>query len=340
MPSFKASDIPDLTGRVAIVTGGNSGLGEVSCLELARQGAKVYMASRTESKAQEAIEKIKKQVPTANIHFLQLDLTELAAVKKAADDFLSREKRLDILLNNAGVMATPYTFTKDGIELQVGTNVVGHYLFTMLLLPTLYSTSKLPDYAKPDSPTVRIVQVSSMGHLAAPSDTSFKDLEAVNKQHWPEVKGTWDRYGKSKLGNILIANELAKLLPKDARIANVSIHPGVVRTGLIRGPSESYGKIIGGLNSLASRFFTAPEDGALTQLYACASLEVDRLDLNGAYLVPVAKLGKKSKLAQDKDGKLGAELFSFCNSFVKEKLGLDLVAHVKDIDVQLPQSHL
>lgn len=298
------------------------------------------MASRTESKAQEAIQKIKQAVPNADIHFLQLDLTELAAVRKAAEDFLSREKRLDILLNNAGVMATPYTFTKDGIELQVGTNVVGHYLFTILLLPTLYKTSKLPEYAAPDSPSVRIVQVSSMGHLASPSDTSFKDLEAVNKQHWPEAKGTWDRYGKSKLGNILIANQLAKLLPKDARITSLSLHPGVVRTGLIRGPSESYGKVIGALNSLASRFFTAPEDGALTQLYACASLEVDRLDLNGAYLVPVAKMGKKSKLAKDEDGKLGEELFSFCNGFVKEKLNLDLPAHVKEIGVQLPQSHL
>lgn len=298
------------------------------------------MASRTQSKAEEAIQKIKQAVPSADIHFLQLDLTELAAVRKAAEDFLSREKRLDILLNNAGVMATPYTFTKDGIELQVGTNVVGHYLFTMLLLPTLYETSKLPDYSKPDSPSVRIVQVSSLGHNASPSDTSFKDLEAVNKQHWPEMKGTWDRYGKSKTGNILIANELAKILPKEARISNISIHPGVVRTGLIRGPSESYGKVIGTLNNLASRFFTAPEDGALTQLYACASLEVDRLDLNGAYLVPVAKLGKKSKIATDKDGKLGAELFSFCNKFVKEKLNLDLNAHVQKAGIQLPQTHL
>nr|CDI52758.1 related to Oxidoreductase, short-chain dehydrogenase [Melanopsichium pennsylvanicum 4] len=298
------------------------------------------MASRTESKAQEAIQQIKAKLPKADIHFLQLDLTELAAIRKAADDFLSREKRLDILLNNAGVMATPYTFTKDGIELQVGTNVVGHYLLTMLLLPTLYNTSKLPEYAQSNSPSVRIVQVSSMGHLVAPSDTSFKDLESVNKQHWPEVKGTWDRYGKSKTGNILIANQLARLLPKDAKITNISLHPGVVRTGLIRGPSESYGKIFGGLNSFMSRFYTAPEDGALTQLYACASLEVDRLDLNGAYLVPVAKLGKKSKLAQDKDAKLGTELLSFCNGFIKEKLGLDLVQHVSEIGVKLPQSHL
>lgn len=298
------------------------------------------MASRTESKAQEAIQKIKQAVPKADIHFLQLDLTELAAVRKAAQDFLSREKRLDILLNNAGVMATPYGFTKDGIELQVGTNVVGHYLFTVLLLPTLYQTSKLPEYADPNSPTVRIVQVSSMGHMTSPSNTSFKDLEAVNKQHWPEAKGTWDRYGKSKLGNILIANELAKLLPKDARISSISIHPGVVRTGLIRGPGESYGWIVGALSSFASRFFTAPEDGALTQLYASASLEVDRLDLNGEYLVPVAKVGKKSKLAQDKDGKLGAELFSFCNGFIKQKLNVDLTTNFKESGVQLPQSHL
>lgn len=298
------------------------------------------MASRSESKAQEAIQRIKQVVPNADIHFLQLDLTELAAVRKAADDFLSREKRLDILLNNAGVMATPYTFTKDGLELQVGTNVVGHYLLTMLLLPTLYKTSQLPDHSTPDSPSVRIVQVSSMGHNFSPSDTSFKDLEAVNKQHWPEVKGTWDRYGKSKTGNILIANQLSRLLPKDARIANISIHPGVVRSGLTRGPAESYGKLMAGLTSLVERFFTAPEDGALTQLYACASLEVDRLDLNGAYLVPIAKLGKKSRIAQDKDGKLGDELFSFCNAFIKEKVGVDLVAHVQEIGVQLPQSRL
>ncbi|CBQ72111.1 related to Oxidoreductase, short-chain dehydrogenase [Sporisorium reilianum SRZ2] len=340
MPSFKSSDIPDLTGRVAIVTGGNSGLGENSCLELARNGAKVYMASRTESKAQEAIAKIKQAVPKADIHFLQLDLTELAAVRKAADDFLSREKRLDILLNNAGVMATPYTFTKDGLELQVGTNVVGHYLFSVLLLPTLYRTSKLPEYAAPDSPTVRIVQVSSLGHMSSPSDTSFRDLDAVNKQHWPEAKGTWDRYGKSKLGNILIANELAKLLPKDARISSISVHPGVVKTGLTRGPIASYGRIVDALLWFASPLMTAPQDGALTQLYACASLEVDRLGLSGQYLVPVAKVGWKSRLAKDKDGKLGAELFKFCNGFVKEKLGVDLTEKFKESGVQLPQSHL
>ncbi len=229
-----------------------------SCLELARNGAKVYMASRTESKARDAIEKIKKAVPNADIHFLQLDLTELAAVRKAADDFLAQEKRLDILLNNAGVMAMPYEFTKDGIEIQVGTNVVGHYLFTMLLLPTLYNTSKLPEYANPDSPSVRIVQVSSMGHLGAASDTSFKDLEAVNKKHWPEFKGTWNRYGKSKLGNILIANELAKLLPSDARITNLSIHPGVVATELLRGPVASYGKIISLVQPLYNKIVTLP----------------------------------------------------------------------------------
>ncbi|SPO44340.1 related to Oxidoreductase, short-chain dehydrogenase [Moesziomyces antarcticus] len=340
MPSFKASDIPNLSGRVAIVTGGNAGLGASSCLELARNGAKVYMASRTESKARDAIEKIKKAVPNADIHFLQLDLTELAAVRKAADDFLAQEKRLDILLNNAGVMAMPYEFTKDGIEIQVGTNVVGHYLFTMLLLPTLYNTSKLPEYASPESPSVRIVQVSSMGHLGAASDTSFKDLEAVNKKHWPEFKGTWNRYGKSKLGNILIANELAKLLPSDARITNLSIHPGVVATELLRGPVASYGKIISLVQPLYNKIVTAPEDGALTQLYACTSPQVDKLGLNGAYLVPVAKKGSKSKQAQDKDGKLAAELFAFCNKFVQDKLGLDLAAHVQPAGVQLPQSHL
>ncbi len=126
-------------------------------------------------KAQEAIQKIKQAVPEAKIELLQLDLTELAAVRKAAEDFTSREQRLDILLNNAGVMATPYTFTKDGLELQVGTNVVGHYLFTMLLLPTLVSTSKLPEYAKPDSPIGTNRAGLEPGSHHGPSDTSFKD---------------------------------------------------------------------------------------------------------------------------------------------------------------------
>ena len=128
---------------------------------------------------------------------------------------------------------------------------------------------------------------------------------------------------------------------KDARITNISIHPGVVRTNLLNGATQSYGSIFGAISSVAARlFFTAPEDGALTQLYACASPEVDRLDLNGAYLVPVAKVGKKSKLAQDENGALGKELFVFCNQFIKEKIGVDLPEHVKQIPVELPESHL
>lgn len=297
------------------------------------------MAARTESKAQDAIKKIKEAVPNADLHFLQLDLTDLKAVRKAAETFTGQEKRLDILLNNAGVMGTPYTKTEDGLELQVGTNVVGHYLLTMILLPTLYNTSKLPEYES-KSASVRIVQLSSVGHTLAPSDTSFKDLDAVNKKGWPEVKSTWDRYGKSKLGNILIANELIKILPKDARISNISVHPGVVATNLMSGPAQSYG-IIGKVMQVATApIFTKVQDGTLTQLYAATSPEIDTLKLNGAYLVPVAKVGKKSKLAQDTDGRLGAELFSFCNTFVKEKAGVDVAAHIKQAGIDMPANHL
>lgn len=297
------------------------------------------MAARTESKAQDAIQKIKQEVVNADLHFLQLDLTDLKAVRKAAEQFTSQEKRLDILLNNAGVMGTPYSKTNDGLELQVGTNVVGHYLFSMMLLPTLYNTSKLPDYQN-KSASVRIVQLSSIGHIGAPGNTSFKDLDAVNKQGWPEVKSTWDRYGKSKLGNILIANELIKILPKDARISNVSVHPGVVATNLMNGPKQSYGIFGKAMNLAMSPFLTKVQDGTLTQLYAATSPEVDTLKLNGAYLVPVAKVGKKSKLAQDTDGHLGAELFSFCNRFVKEKADVDVAAHIKQAGLEMPANHL
>ncbi|EPQ27223.1 uncharacterized protein PFL1_05146 [Pseudozyma flocculosa PF-1] len=338
--TFKASDIPNLSGKVALVTGGNGGLGEISCRELSAHGAKVFMASRSESKARDAIERIKKAHPDADVSFIELDLTELASVKRAADQFNAASDRLDILLNNAGVMATPYEFTKDGLELQMGTNVVAHYLLTMLLLPKLVKTSQLPEYQQGDA-TVRVVQVSSMGHTMTRSRPDFTSLEGINKQYAPEVRGTWTRYANSKLGNILIADELKRMLPESARISSLSLHPGVVNTGLLRGANQSYGSLLGSFFNLSSRlFFTHPDQGALTQLYACTSPEVDGKKLSGSYFVPTAKLGSKSSIARDDDGSLAAELFRFCRGFVKDKAGIDVDQVLAEVDLKTPESHL
>ncbi|KAK4694543.1 hypothetical protein P7C71_g3055, partial [Lecanoromycetidae sp. Uapishka_2] len=135
------SDIPDLSGKTILVTG-NNGIGEASCRQFAKHNAHVYLAARTPSKAESAIAEIKKETPDANITFLELDLASLASVKRTAETFNASSDRLDVLLNNAGVMALPASTTKDGYEIQFGTNHVGHALFTKLLMPTLQRTAE------------------------------------------------------------------------------------------------------------------------------------------------------------------------------------------------------
>lgn len=161
----------------------------------------MYMASRSESKAKEAIERIRcyDTAAGARVEWLDLDLADLANVKRAAEKVQSLTARVDILLNNAGIMATPYGFTKDGLEMQNGTNVVGHYLFTLLLLPVLARTAQLPEHRSGHS--VRIVHVSSIAHINAPAHASWRDLSSVNERFGNEALGTWKRYGMSKVGS-------------------------------------------------------------------------------------------------------------------------------------------
>ncbi|KXT11180.1 hypothetical protein AC579_6863 [Pseudocercospora musae] len=209
-------DIPSLSSKVILITGGNTGLGKETVLQLAKHDPQeIFLAARTPSKAEAAIEDIKKQVPNGKITFLQMDLTSLASVKQAADEFKSRSDRLDVLINNAGIMAVPYSKTKDGYEIQFGTNHVGHALLTKLLLPTLLKTAEQPDA------DVRVVNVSSEGHMMAPG--------IIYDQDKLETYLTWQRYGQSKLANILHARELQKRYPA---ITATSLHPGVIITDL------------------------------------------------------------------------------------------------------------
>lgn len=137
-------DIPDLAGKVALITGGSTGLGKEDVLQLAKHNpSRPYLAARTPSKAEAAIRDIKAAVPNANITFLQLDLASLKSVKQASDTFLASSDRLDLLINNAGIMALPERLTSDGYEVQFDTNHMGHDL-TKLLLPTLQATSRRP----------------------------------------------------------------------------------------------------------------------------------------------------------------------------------------------------
>ncbi|KAF9040443.1 short chain dehydrogenase [Hymenopellis radicata] len=277
--SWDASDIPDLTGRVAIVTGGNTGIGLATVRELARHGARVYVLSRNESRVLEAIESVKKETPEAMVKYINFDLLRMQTAKTAAEEFLRHETRLDMLINNAGIMATPYEIGPDGIEIQA-CNGTGHFALTRALLPVLKDTA-----SKPES-HVRIVNVTSKGHDLA-ENPNFKTLDGLNQK----CGATWNRYGNGKLSNILFTNELQKRL-EGTGIYCLSVHPGVVNSELGRGMAESW-PIIKPFLGLAWLVLLTPYQGALTSLYAATSPEVEEKDLKAAYLEPIAQVTAK-----------------------------------------------
>ncbi|KAH7077712.1 hypothetical protein BKA63DRAFT_508876 [Paraphoma chrysanthemicola] len=249
-------NIPDLAGKVIIVTGGNSGLGKESIIQLGKHSPQeIIMAARSEGKALEAIREIEAEVPGIKLSFLPLDLSSFDSVKKAAASVIQRYDRLDILLNNAGLMGVPPSLTEDGYEMIFGSNHMGPALFTKLLLPLLEKTSKLP------GSDVRVVQLSSDAHQFAPTEgILFSSLKTTQA----DVHGR-ARYGQSKLANMYYIKSLAKRYPD---IKCVAVHQWLFKI-LIR------------------LFFTDVHKGALNQLWAAAgpSSEFE----SGAYYVPLKK---------------------------------------------------
>lgn len=238
--------------------------------------AEIYLAARTPSKAEAAIEDIKKATPGAHVTYLSLDLMSFDSIKKAADEFKSKSSRLDVLMNNAGIMATPLAFTKEGYESQFGTNHIGHALFTKLLLPTLLKTA-----AEPNS-DVRIVNLSSDGHNSA----SFIGGIVLDQEKL-KTYNPWFRYGNSKLANILYSKGLAKRYPQ---ITSVAVHPGIIYTDLYAPASQNFILRMG--IGAASLFMTRLDQGAWNQLWA-TTIPKNELQ-NGAYYTPVGNVNKGS----------------------------------------------
>lgn len=294
-PKWTGDDIPDLSGKVMIVTGANTGIGKETAKQLARHNAKVYVAARNEEKARAAMADIK-QSTGKDTHFLQLDLGDIVATKKAAAEFKSKEKELHVLFNNAGIMMPPPgQKTTQGYEIQFGTNVLGHYVFTTELLDVLEATAKNGD--------VRVINTSSSGHQLAP-------WGGINFDNLKEGKGNkMVLYGQSKLGNVLFTNELAKKYT-DKGIISISLNPGNITTDLQRhiGLFE---------RTFASYVLTlAPaEYGALTQLWAGTSPEITRKD-SGAYMIPWARRGHL-KHSKAKDEALADKLWEWCSQQAK-----------------------
>ncbi|KAL8859827.1 MAG: hypothetical protein Q9178_003660 [Gyalolechia marmorata] len=287
-------DIPDLSGKVIIVTGGNTGLGKESVIQLAKHNpSRLFLAARTPAKAEAAIEEVKNAVPSANVTYLKLDLCSFKSIWAAAQEFKSQSSRLDILLNNAGIMATPLAETEDGYESQFGTNHMGHALFTKLLLPTLLDT------AKEEGSDVRIVNLSSEGHNLAPRPQGI-----IFDKRELDQRGPWARYGQSKLANILFTKELASRYPS---ITSVAIHPGVIMTDLYAPNQQSNMLMKYGLKLVGPLFMADIRTGVLNQLWGAVGKKSEVV--SGGYYTPIAKANSGSKWAQKKD--LAQELWDW-----------------------------
>ncbi|MCX4783172.1 oxidoreductase [Streptomyces sp. NBC_01264] len=216
MAGWDATRIPDQSGRTAVVTGGNSGIGYAAAKELARHGASVVLACRSAARGRAAEVALRAEVASADVEFMALDLADLASVREFAAAFgRRRDGTLDLLVNNAGVMALPYGRTADGFETQFGVNHLGHFALTGLLLPHLLAAP----------PGARIVNLSSGFH--ALGDVDHEDLNGERSYR------RWIAYGRSKTANLLFTHELARrLAAAGSGIVAAAAHPGYSATNL------------------------------------------------------------------------------------------------------------
>jgi NAD(P)-dependent dehydrogenase (short-subunit alcohol dehydrogenase family) len=253
--NWTAERIPDQVGRTAVVTGANSGLGLVAARELARAGAEVVLACRNVEKGDAAGESIREAVPEASVAIEELDLSSLASVRAFAGRFAAGHDSLDLLLNNAGVMAPPRRETADGFELQFGTNHLGHFALTGLLLGRMQGRED-----------ARVVTVSSTAHKFGRID--FDDLQ--RQRHYFR----WTAYGQSKLANLLFARELdRRLRAAGSSVSSMAAHPGYAATNLQSAAPPALDRVA---MALANRLFAqSAEMGALPELYAATRPHLD-----------------------------------------------------------------
>lgn len=265
MANWTTDNIPDQSGRVIIVTGANSGLGYETTLALAQKNATVVMACRNQTKGAEARDQVLAKVSHAQVDLMALDLGDLASVRTFAEQFREKYSRLDVLINNAGVMAIPRTETADGFEMQFGVNHLAHFALTGLLIDLLVAT-----------PKSRVVSVSSFGHVMGKID--FDDLMGQEKYT------RYGAYGQSKLANILFANELQKRLRAvGAETISLSAHPGLSSTNLQSTSTHHSGALLERIlypimmNTVAQ----SAAMGALPQLYAGTADDANGCDYIG-----------------------------------------------------------
>ena len=247
---WTASDMPDQSGRVAVVTGANTGIGLPTAVELARQGARVVLACRSRERARAAADRIVAEGVAGSVDVLELDLADLASVRSFSDAFHAGFDRLDLLINNAGVMWPPLSRTADGFEMQFGTNHLGHFALTARLLDRLTATAG-----------ARVITVASLAHRFGTID--FNDLQWESRPYRPS-----GAYGQSKLANLLFTYELQRRLDR-ASVGTLAAaaHPGYTGTELQR-----HNRFVRWVSPFLGM---EPRQGALPTLFAATAAEVE-----------------------------------------------------------------
>ena len=289
---WSAADVPDQSGRVAIVTGGNSGIGFEAAAALAAKGAHVLLACRDAGKAKAALEAIRARHANASLELQALDLASLASVRSFADRVLADHARLDLLVNNAGVMAIPRRETADGFEMQFGTNHLGHFALTGLLIERLMQ-----------APAARVVTVSSTVHRSG--RVAWDDLQRERGYT------KWGAYGQSKLANLLFAYELdRRLRRRGATTQSVAAHPGYAATNLqFVGAKMENDRFMERFFQLGNRLLgQSAAMGALPTLYAATSPEVASGDYVGPSRMfeawgPPKKVGSSRRARDESDAR-------------------------------------
>jgi NAD(P)-dependent dehydrogenase (short-subunit alcohol dehydrogenase family) len=265
MAKWTTDDMPPQGGRTALVTGANSGIGLEAAIGLAQAGATVIAAARDPERGEAALRRIREAAPGAAVELQRLDLADLASVRQAAEEVAGRHDRLDVLVNNAGVMALPRRTTADGFEMQLGTNHLGHFALTGLLLDRLRAAQD-----------PRVVTISSGAHRAG--RMRFDDLQGERRYH------RWLAYGQSKLANLLFAFELQRRADRAGlSLRSMAAHPGLSGTNLqTAGPLMQGQKLKARLSDVVYRLFSqSAQRGALPTLYAAT------MDLpGGTYVGP------------------------------------------------------
>ena len=269
---WKAADIPSLSGKRILITGANSGIGYHAALKLVRKGGEILLACRDRQRGEAALSRLDADFPGARMELVILDLASLACVRSFAEKELAQRRPLDILINNAGVMAPPKRLqTVDGFELQFDTNVLGHFALTALLMPALERAAAASD----ERP--RIVTLASIAHKRG--QLNFDDLQSI-KSYSP-----MRAYQQSKLADLMFAFELdRRLRAANSRVMSVAAHPGIANTNLFQG--GDYSAVEKTLRNLVGHaigiVLNSDAEGALPTLYAATAPDVE----DGGYYGP------------------------------------------------------